>query len=383
VSNFPTQYSAIVTKMHAIEPIQYAKSRNFINGAVTYLSPYISRGVIDISQIAKIALERYPLYKIEKFISELAWREYFQRVWQHIGEGINSDIKNKQIEVAHNHLTLALLNKQTGIESIDKAIYYLEENGYMHNHVRMYLASIVCNIGKAHWHTPAKWMYYHLYDGDIASNQCSWQWVAGAFSSKKYYCNQENINKYTFSQQVQTYLDNDYEVLPTIAQPAPLQEHVPFNLTTNLNLNQYNLGNAQIIEQLDLKTLTGNICIYNSYNLDPLWHSDEDCQNILLLEPAHFEQYPISNKVLQFIIDLGNNINKLKIFVGSFNELKNNISTNSNIYYKEHPTTTHYKGIKEERSWLYPEVSGYFSSFFGYWKKCEKFQSNIKKWHQA
>ena len=75
----------------------------------------------------------------------------------------------------------------------------------------MYLASITCNMAKSHWLVPSKWMYYHLLDGDIASNNCSWQWVSGAFSSKKYYCNQENINKYCFTKRTNSFLDKTYE----------------------------------------------------------------------------------------------------------------------------------------------------------------------------
>ncbi|MEO5685193.1 MAG: FAD-binding domain-containing protein [Chitinophagaceae bacterium] len=64
---------------------------------------------------------------------------------------------------------------KTGITAIDEQITLLYETGYMHNPVRMYLAGITCNIGKAHWLQPARWMYYHLLDGDLASNSLSWQ----------------------------------------------------------------------------------------------------------------------------------------------------------------------------------------------------------------
>jgi len=123
---------------------------------------------------------------------------------------------------------------QTGIESIDFAINELYKNGYMHNHGRMYTASMACNMGKAHWLDPSKWMYYHLLDGDIASNNCSWQWVAGAFSNKKYYCNQENINKYTFSNQVNTFLDLPYEALGSMSIPDSLIGTVEFDLKNSL-----------------------------------------------------------------------------------------------------------------------------------------------------
>lgn len=55
---------------------------------------------------------------------------------------------------------------------------------------------LTCTIAQPHWLNPARWMNCHLLDGDLASNMLSWQWVASSFSSKKYYANQENINKY-------------------------------------------------------------------------------------------------------------------------------------------------------------------------------------------
>ena len=98
------------------------------------------------------------------------------------------------------------MEAKTGIQAIDKSIESLFETGYMHNHSRLYLATLTCNIGKSYWLHPAKWMYYHLLDGDWASNACSWQWVAGANSSKKYFANQENINKYTASKQLNPFM---------------------------------------------------------------------------------------------------------------------------------------------------------------------------------
>ena len=205
---FPTVYEDIIEKMNAIDAIAYGKSRNFINGAVTYLSPYISRGVISTRQVAEMIENKgYTNEQSEKLIQELAWRDYFQRVWQNLEEDMFEDIRHRYTGVKHRNMPTAISNANTGIDAIDKGITTLFETGYMHNHLRMYTASITCNIAKANWQLPAQWMYYHLLDGDLASNTCSWQWVAGSFSSKQYYCNQENINKYTGSNQTGTFLD--------------------------------------------------------------------------------------------------------------------------------------------------------------------------------
>lgn len=182
---FPTDYESIISKINAIHPENYAKTRNFLDGEVTYLSPYISRGVISSKQVMDTVLKNgFTFLQCEKLIQELTWREYYQRVWQAKKEQIWDDLKQEQPGVMHHEMLTSLLNSNTGIQVIDDQISQLYELGYIHNHIRMYLASITCNIGKAHWKVPAKWLYYHLLDGDIASNNCSWQWVASAFSSK-------------------------------------------------------------------------------------------------------------------------------------------------------------------------------------------------------
>jgi len=119
----------------------------------------------------------------EKLIQELAWRDYWQQVWIAKGDDINTDLKTTQKSVSNHQVPKAIINASTGIEAVDAAIKELYNTGYMHNHMRMYIASICCNIANSHWLAPAKWMYAHLLDGDCASNQLSWQWVAGAFSN--------------------------------------------------------------------------------------------------------------------------------------------------------------------------------------------------------
>ena len=99
----------------------------------------------------------------------------------------------------------------------------------MHNHLRMYTAAICCNIGQYHWLQPAKWMYYHLLDGDWGSNALSWQWVAGTNSHKKYIANQENINKYCFTKDENTFLDKSYAELSAF-------EKIPLEIKDEMDL---------------------------------------------------------------------------------------------------------------------------------------------------
>ena len=359
--SFPTDYKSIVERLEAIDVVKYASSRNFIDGAVTYLSPYISRGVISLPQVMAQVLKNNSLQQAEKIIQELAWRQYWQRVWQHLGKGIFTDIKQPQQEVAHHKMISAIENAQTGIDVIDQHIERLYATGYMHNHLRMYISSLACNVGKAHWLQPSQWMYYHLLDGDLASNALSWQWGAGSFSSKKYYCNQENINRYTRSEQRDSFLDQSYEAIAAMPIPNTLQEQQEFIGETTLPKT----GLPILKEGLP-------IFIYNSYNLDPHWHAGEAGNRILLLEPIHFKHHPVSNLVIEFIVQLSNNIDGIQIFFSDFSALQA-LSGSNKIYFKTHPTTLHYEGVGEKYDELFPEVIGYFPSFFAYWKKCARY----------
>jgi deoxyribodipyrimidine photo-lyase len=354
---FETDYKKIIEQIDRIDPVQYGKTRNYVDGAVTRLSPYISRGVISTKLVLERMLEKgYPIAQMEQFVKELCWRDYFQRIAQ--VKNINEEISQPQSPVEHHQMPEAVVKAATGIERIDDAINLLYEDGYVHNHCRMYIASLVCNIAKAHWKHPAQWMYYHLLDGDWASNVCSWQWVAGTKGKKKYYCNQQNINQYTRHEQGGTFLDQPYELLPTMETPAELKKTQVVRLETVLPETK----------GLEIQSHRPTF-VYNYYNLDPLWHSNKPGNRILLLEPDVFAQYPVSNNCIEFALALGKNIPDLQVYTGSFESLRATCNT-SIIYYKEHPFNK-YTGIEEERDWIVKEVTGYEPSFFSYWKKTE------------
>jgi deoxyribodipyrimidine photo-lyase len=358
---FPTSYTEIRQRVRNINPLKYGSSRNYLDGSVTYLSPYISRGVISTKMVLSETLKKgYSPDKIEKFIQELAWRDYWQQVWIAKGKAINSNLKHEQLPISNTAIPAAITEFSTGITAIDHGIEGLYERGYMHNHLRMYTASIACNVGQSHWHVPAKWMYYYLLDADWASNALSWQWVAGANSNKKYVANQENINKYCGTQQNNTFLDVPYEAFPMVNVPEVLLQ------TTELDLKTTFPQSAEVVIDKNLP-----VCVYNFYNLDPLWKDDISANRILLLEPSHFEEYPISPKTLNFIRSLAReNIDQIQVFVGEFHELASMFDSNE-IYFKEHPLNAHYNGVEEPRDWMF-EVDGYYPSFFAFWKKCKK-----------
>lgn len=356
---FETKLENIIERATQVEPVKYGNTRNFLDGAVTRLSPYISRGVISTKFVLEKTLTKnYKFYEIEKFLMELAWRDYFQNVW--LTKNIDEEIKQPQPDVKNYSLPKAVLQAKTGIEALDSGINNLYETGYVHNHQRMYIASVVTNIAKSHWKIPAQWFYYHLLDADWASNALSWQWTCAAFSNKKYYANQENINKYCNANQHGTFLDLDYSEFHDLAIPEILQELETPVLRTNL-------PKKEAIEiDISLPTL-----VYNFYNLDPFWRNETPANRVLLLEPSHFEKYPVADKTIEFALKLAENIEGIKIYVGEFSELKTEFNL-SEIYFKEHPTNAHYAGTQDARDWMFPEIHGYFPSFFSFWKKCEK-----------
>ncbi len=357
---FPASYNEIVQRIGSIDPIKYGKTRNFTDGAVSYLSPYISRGVISTKQVLAQVLNRgYQPAAIEKFIQELAWRDYWQQIWIAKGNSINIDLKQIQNPISNSEISKAIVEGGTGIEAIDDAISNFYQTGYLHNHVRMYIASIACNTAQSHWKLPAQWMFYHLLDADWASNALSWQWVAGSNSHKKYYANQENINKYCHTNQKNTFLDVPYSAFDTLEIPNVLKDTAPLNLETPLP------SSDPIHTEKTRPTL-----LYNFYNLDALWKKDISANRILLLEPSHFKNYPVSQKTIDFVLAISKNIPNIQVYVGEFDDLVKFYSL-TNILFKEHPLNKHYIGTEEPREWMFG-VSGYYPSFFAYWKKCRK-----------
>ena len=93
---FPTDIESIHARIRAIDPKKYATSRNYVDGAVSYLSPYVSRGVISTRKIFQhVKSLNLPWHQTEKFVQELAWRDYWQQVWIAKGDDIHSDLKKR------------------------------------------------------------------------------------------------------------------------------------------------------------------------------------------------------------------------------------------------------------------------------------------------
>jgi deoxyribodipyrimidine photo-lyase len=188
--------------LEKVDPVAYAKTRNFLTGDVTKLSPYIRHGVLSLREIREYILQRVKNPDdANKLINELAWRDYWQRLYIKLGNGIwenQEEYKTgyKTTDYAPQ-LPADISNGTTGLFCIDKFSQELQRIGYLHNHIRMWLAAYIIHWRHIQWQAGAKWFLQHLLDGDPASNNMSWQWVASTFSHKPYFFNRENLERYT------------------------------------------------------------------------------------------------------------------------------------------------------------------------------------------
>ena len=193
---------AAAALLAGIEPGRYGRSRNFLDGAVTRLSPYIRHGVLTLVEVRDAVLRRTrERASSEKLINELGWRDYWQRLWGAWGEGIWRD--REPLKTGHPPgsyaaaLPLDVAAGRTGLACMDAFIDELHSTGWLHNHARMWLAAYLVHWRRLRWQVGAAWFLAHLLDGDPASNNLSWQWVTSSFSHKPYFFNRANLERYS------------------------------------------------------------------------------------------------------------------------------------------------------------------------------------------
>lgn len=162
----------------------YKKGRNFPNRSnVSRLSPHLAFGEISPHQIWA-ALEHQPQNEdVAHFRSELAWREFSYYLLYHFPQIVDAPFNQKfeALMWTKDHKALEAWQRgQTGIPIVDAGMRELWQTGYMHNRVRMIVASFLTKNLQIDWREGAKWFEYCLFDADLANNRASWQWVAGS-----------------------------------------------------------------------------------------------------------------------------------------------------------------------------------------------------------
>ncbi len=185
---------------------EYSKLRNFDYGPdnrsnISCLSPYITHGIINEKEIIKKSLDKFSFAKNEKFIQEVLWRTYWKG-WLELRPSVWTDflIELKKIkgDFQNNQNYKNAIDGKTNVECFNYWVNELKENNYLHNHTRMWFASIWIFTLNLPWQLGAEFFMQHLYDGDAASNTLGWRWVAGVQTQGKHYLASEwNIKKFT------------------------------------------------------------------------------------------------------------------------------------------------------------------------------------------
>lgn len=211
----------------------YSKDRNFLSGHVSRLSPYIRHGIVSVAELSDQLAKRYPAPVRARFIQQLAWRDYFHQVDQAQPDQVWLDCE--AYKTGFNATEYADLLPEdiatgvTGVRVVDQMIQQLITEGYLHNHARLYLASYIVHWRRVKWQAGAQWFLRHLLDGDIASNNYSWQWVASTFSAKPYIFNLDNLRRFAGSaldcgHVSNQFFDLSYDALSASLFPNLLQE---------------------------------------------------------------------------------------------------------------------------------------------------------------
>ena len=184
----------------------YSKLRNFDFGPsnrsnVSCLSPYITHGIINELEVINKSLKKFSFAKNEKFIQEVLWRVYWKG-WLELRPDVWSDylieLDKIKKEFKNNQSYLDATEGKTNVDCFNQWVIELKESNYLHNHTRMWFASIWIFTLELPWQLGAEFFMQHLYDGDAASNTLGWRWVAGIQTQGKHYLVSEwNINKFT------------------------------------------------------------------------------------------------------------------------------------------------------------------------------------------
>ena len=206
---FPTSRNAALLRLAEFIPgagQNYAFGRNTDPGpaqpsAVSKLSPYLRYRMITEQEVVQAVLEQHSLAAAEKFIQEILWRTYWKG-WLEMRPSVWTQFQEERDRQRDSFANARAIRNaeagQTGIEGFDDWARELIETGYLHNHARMWFASIWIFTLRLPWALGADFFLRHLVDADAASNTLSWRWVAGLQTAgKTYLATTDNIARYT------------------------------------------------------------------------------------------------------------------------------------------------------------------------------------------
>ena len=310
--------------------VEYSKLRNFDFGPknrsnISCLSPYITHGIINEKEVIKKSLSKFSFSKNEKFIQEVLWRTYWKG-WLELRPNVWSDylIELSEIkkEFKNNQNYLDAIEAKTNVECFNSWVNELKDNNYLHNHARMWFASIWIFTLELPWQLGAEFFMQHLYDGDAASNTLGWRWVAGVQTQGKHYLASEwNIKKFTNNR-----FDN-----------IKLNENAPPRVSEKTySIIKQNFSNSQSNEDKNLLIFENNLSFESSDFKDNKFN----------------KIYLISNKNESRSIKLSENVVKFKsLLINDQEQRLKSSSINCEII-----DISDIKNISEKIIGLYPTV---------------------------
>ena len=350
------------------EIVNYSTQRNFDFGPgkrknVSCLSPYISHRLITEYEVVKKVLSKFPYQKVEKYIQEIFWRVYWKgwlelrpQVWTDFTEDLKGIEEDKNYQIA--------VSGKTEIQCFNDWVNELKENNYLHNHTRMWFASIWIFTLNLPWQKGAEFFMKYLYDGDAASNTLSWRWVAGLQTKGKHYVAQGwNIAKFT---------NNKYKDISLNEDAPPLVDKREYKLSS-LEINK---------EDLESKTL---VFFESELNIETL--NLKNYQNIYCVFLSNGKRkIKFDEKVINFkkkiIEDQANRFSNIKIIDEiNFDKLTNEIKDLDVIYPSIGENLSFLKSIKKKKNLNYNFIVREGDEFC--WQFSNKgyfnFKSNIPK----
>ena len=297
----PTRIEAKKNLTYFIEEklVNYSKLRNFkidIDDKTTTsnLSPYITHGILSENEVIRESLKKHSYLTSEKFIQEILWRIYW-RGWLELRPQVwktyLKNLKKLKDEFKDNRKYIQVTEGNSNIECFNDWVKELKESNYLHNHARMWFASIWIFTFNLPWELGAAFFMKYLYDGDTASNTLSWRWVAGIQTKGKHYLAKEwNIKKFT---------NEKYKKITINENALPIKENIEYSIINKELKNQKIEGNKKLL------IFENNLFFENSE------YNDKIFEKIIIVKNDN-RKNSLCKKVINFKNDLINDqLNRL------------------------------------------------------------------------
>ena len=349
---------------------EYSKLRNFDFGPeqrknVSTISPYITHGVLSETEVIKNSLKKFSFAKNEKFVQEVLWRIYWKG-WLELRPMVWSDyiieLKKLKKDFDTNKNYLNAIEGKTNIECFNYWISEIKKYNYLHNHARMWFASIWIFTLNLPWQLGAEFFMKYLLDGDSASNTLGWRWVAGVQTKgKNYIASEWNIKKFT---------NNRFSQIKLNENPQPIIDNKNYSISKKDFLNN------------EINNIDNLIVFENSLAIECSDFKELDFKNIYLVKKNNdTREIKLDEKVLKFKEDLisdqkirlENQSSKIEII--NVKDLKNLVGNNIALYpsigeINDFLISNNLKNIK----YLYRKIDQYA------WKYCNKGFFNFKNY---